>query len=141
LAQYPRPFSQLIKAQELKDLAWIQKIGVSYFWKTHFTFSKESKSSPKRLLQSFFELLLINTLIPFRFAYAQKQGGTADQNIISWIQSLSTERNSTSRGFSQLGLSIDSALDSQLLQLKNFYCDKKRCLRCAVGFHLFDFSS
>lgn len=141
-AQYPRPFSQLIKAQELKDLAWIRKIGVSDFWKTHFTFDKESKPSPKRLSQSFFELLLINTLIPFRFAYAQKQGGTADQNIISWIQSLSSERNSTSRGFSQLGLSIDSALDSQsLLQLKNFYCDKKRCLRCAVGFHLFDFSS
>jgi hypothetical protein len=40
-----------------------------------------------------------------------------------------------------LGLAMESALDSQaLIQLKRFYCDKKRCLRCAVGFYLFDFS-
>ena len=33
-------------------------------------------------------------------------------------------------------------VDSQaLLELKNYYCHKKRCLRCAVGFYLFDFSS
>lgn len=50
------------------------------------------------------------------------------------------KRNSITKGFSRLGLSMGSALDSQaLLQLKKFYCDKKRCLRCSVGFNLFDF--
>lgn len=140
-AQNSRPFAQLIEANKPRDLDWIRKVGVSDFWKTHFTFDSESASSPKRLSQSFFELLMINTLIPLRFAFAQKQLGTVDEQIIRWIETFPAERNSITSGFSRLGLSISSALDSQaLLQLKNFYCDKKRCLRCAVGFYLFDFS-
>ncbi|MEK9602884.1 MAG: DUF2851 family protein [Flavobacteriaceae bacterium] len=141
-SHFHRPFSRLISAENLSDLDWIRKIGVSEFWKTHFTFEKESSSSPKRISQSFFELLLINTLIPFRFAYARKQGAGAEEKLLQWIQAIPTEQNSITMGFSQLGLSLQSALDSQsLLQLKNYYCDKKKCLRCAVGFHLFDFSS
>lgn len=83
---------------------------------------------------------MINTLIPLRFAYAQKQWGTTDEQIIQWIDAFPPERNSITKGFSRLELSMGSALDSQaLLQLKKFYCDKKRCLRCSVGFYLFDF--
>jgi hypothetical protein len=140
--QHPRPFSQLIEAQHLTELAWVRNVGVSDFWKTHYTFDKASASSPKRLSQSFFELLLINTLIPLRFAYAQKQLGTTDEKILQWIQTLPAEQNSIANGFLQLGMALQSALDSQsLVQLKNHYCDKKRCLRCAVGFHLFDIKS
>lgn len=139
-AQNPRPFARLIEAKHPKDLVWIRKVGVSDFWKTHYTFDRESASSPKRLSQSFFELVMINTLIPLRFAYAQKQWGTTDEQIIQWIDAFPPERNSITKGFSRLGLSMGSALDSQaLLQLKKFYCDKKRCLRCSVGFYLFDF--
>ena len=145
LAQFyhhnPRPFAQLMEAEKPKDLAWIRTVGVSDFWKTHYTFERESASKPKRLSQSFFELLMINTLIPLRFACKQKQLGTTDELIIQWIEAFSCERNGITRGFSQLGLAMESALDSQaLIQLKRFYCDKKRCLRCAVGFYLFDFS-
>ncbi len=64
-----------------------------------------------------------------------------DELIIQWIEAFSFERNSITWGFSQLGLEMESALYSQdLIQLKRFYCDKKRCLCCAVGFYLFDFS-
>ena len=123
-------------------MSWIRKVGVSDFWKTHYTFDQESASGPKRLSQSFFELLMINTLIPLRFAYAQKQLAAVDEQIIRWIEAFLAELNSVTKGFSRLGLSIGSALDSlALLQLKNYYCDKKRYLRCAVGFYLFDFSS
>ena len=139
--QNPRPFAQLIEAKKPKDLEWICKVGVSDFWRTHYTFDRESASTPKRLTRSFFELLVINTLIPLRFAYAQKQFGSANEEIIQWIEVFPVETNSITKGFSRLGLQVSSALDSQaLLQLKNFYCDKKRCLRCSVGFHLFDFS-
>ena len=114
-AQNPRPFAQLVEATKPKDLDWIRQVGVSDFWKTHFTFDSESTSSPKRLSQSFFELLMINTLIPLRFAFAQKQLGTLDEQIIRWIEAFPAERNSITTGFSRLGLSISSALDSQAL--------------------------
>lgn len=137
--QHPRPFSLLIKAEAPRDLNWIRTIGVSEYWKTHYTFEKESAPSPKRLSQSFFDLLMINTLIPLRFAYAQIQEGSFGEELFRWIRSLPAEKNRITQGFSDLGLPFQSALDSQsLLQLKKDYCDKKKCLHCAVGFHLFD---
>jgi hypothetical protein len=34
-----------------------------------------------------------------------------------------------------LGVKSENAADSQaLLQLKKYYCDKKRCLECSIGF-------
>ena len=146
LAQFyhfnPRPFSLLTAAQELKDLDWILKVGVSDFWKTHFTFDKEGKSTPKKLSKSFFDLLVINTLLPIRFAYAQKQGWTEDKLVLRWIGEIKSERNRYTEGFSNLGIKLNSALDSQaMIQLKQYYCDKKRCLKCALGFHFFKISS
>jgi hypothetical protein len=33
-----------------------------------------------------------------------------------------------------MGIPRQNALDSQaLLQLKQYYCDEKRCLECAIG--------
>ena len=104
--QTPRPFAQLIEAKEPGDLSWIRKVGVSNFWKTHYTFNQESASGPKRLSQSFFELLMINTLIPLRFAYAQKQLAAVDEQIIRWIEAFPAMRHRVTKGFSRLGLSI-----------------------------------
>jgi hypothetical protein len=72
-----------MEAKEPGDLAWIRTVGVSDFWKTHYTFNeRESASGPKRLSQSFFELLMINTLIPLRFAYANKNNWAATDELI-----------------------------------------------------------
>ena len=146
LAQFyfrqPRPFDALVNSTTTANLNWIRQVGVSPFWQSHYSFEKESSKRSKLLSRSFFELLLINTLIPIRFAYTQLQPHSKNDWVISWISKLSAERNSVSEGFAKLGVKLHSALDSQaLLQLKNHYCDKKRCLRCATGFYLFDFSS
>lgn len=47
---------------------------------------------------------------------------------------LSPENNSITKPFQQAGIENKTAWDSQaLIQLKNEYCDQKRCLQCAVG--------
>jgi hypothetical protein len=39
--------------------------------------------------------------------------------------------------FSSFGIKLKSAFESQsLLQLKNEYCNKRRCLECAIGMEL-----
>ncbi len=44
------------------------------------------------------------------------------------------ESNSITKGFQQLGIENKNAFDSQaLIELKNEYCNKKRCLDCGVG--------
>jgi hypothetical protein len=65
----PRPFDALVNSVTMTNLNWIRQVGVSPFWQTHYSFEKESSKRSKLLSRSFFELLLINTLIPIRFAY------------------------------------------------------------------------
>ena len=45
-----------------------------------------------------------------------------------------SEKNSILEKFLKLKTLSSSALESQaLIQLKNEYCDKNRCLQCAIG--------
>jgi len=47
---------------------------------------------------------------------------------------IAEENNTITNGFKILGIENKNAFDSQaLIQLKNDYCNQKRCLDCAVG--------
>ena len=142
LAQFynhsPQVFSKLINAQDVKDLNWVLDIGVSDFWKTHFGFEKKGKSSSKKISKEFLDLILINSLIPIRFAHAKHHGLDEDNLLIQWMEKIPLEKNKYTDRFIRLGGEYNSALESQsLLHLKQYYCDKKRCLKCALGYHFF----
>lgn len=112
------------------------KLG-SLLWKTHYTFTKESTKREKRLSTSFIELLFINTIIPFYFCYQKAMGKDPSEKVIHWIRSLPAEKNAFSKGFSAINVSVEDALDSQaLIQLKQQYCELKKCLLCPVGVYL-----
>jgi hypothetical protein len=50
------------------------------------------------------------------------------------LETTSPEKNSIIETWEALAVQPKSAADTQaLLQLKNNYCDKKRCLECAIG--------
>jgi hypothetical protein len=110
---------------------------VQAFWKTHYTFESESKKSPKKLSKSFIDLILINTIIPLKFVYLENRGAADKDEIIQLIRQVSSEKNSIISKFSDLKIVAKTALESQaLLELKNNYCTKKRCLQCAIGNNL-----
>ena len=47
---------------------------------------------------------------------------------------MTTESNSITKDFQKLGIENKNTFDSQaLIELKNEYCSKKRCLDCGVG--------
>jgi hypothetical protein len=47
---------------------------------------------------------------------------------------VAAEKNHITEGFVQCGIDNKNAFDSQaLIELKNSYCDQKRCLDCAIG--------
>jgi len=127
-------FSKIIKTNNIIDFYTIFKIEASQFWQTHYTFNKESKKSKKQLTKSFIDLLLINTVIPIKFSYAKQQGKNIDQDIVLLLEQIAPEKNSIVSKFNSLKNVADSALQSQaLIQLKNEYCDKNKCLQCAIG--------
>ncbi|MGB5420284.1 DUF2851 family protein, partial [Algibacter sp.] len=106
----------------------------SEFWKSHYTFHKESKVSTKILSKSFIDLLLINTILPIKFSYAKQKGEDIDSEIIKIAMALASEKNSIIDKFNSLKKVAKSSLESQaIIQLKTEYCDKNKCLQCAIG--------
>jgi len=110
---------------------------VSDYWKTHYVFGKEHGSKSKFVSQTFYELLLINTILPFQYVYHQQVGSDVIEEVLQHYQSINTEKNSTTEMFKKLLVPVKSSLDSQsLLFLKKNYCDLKRCLNCEIGIKL-----
>jgi len=127
-------FSKVIETKTLKGFYTLFSVETSVFWETHYTFTKASKASKKRLTKSFIDLLLINTIIPIQFCYAKHHGKSIDNEIIQLLQQIASEKNSIVNKFNSFKKISKSALESQaLIQLKTEYCDKNKCLQCAVG--------
>jgi len=132
--KYQTLFSTLMNVKDLKSIYTIFEVSASEFWNTHYTFEATSKHSKKKLSKSFIDLLLINTIIPLKFVYQNYIGKPNDDLIISMMNKIKPEKNSIINKFSTLKMESVSAFSSQaLLQLKNEYCNKQRCLQCAIG--------
>ena len=57
-----------------------------------------------------------------------------DDEIINIVNDIESEGNSIVKAFNSLKKVSSSALHSQaLIQLKTEYCDKNKCLQCAIG--------
>ncbi|TXD81751.1 DUF2851 family protein [Subsaximicrobium wynnwilliamsii] len=126
--------SELIAAKSMADFYELFEVTTSEFWKSHYTFSKCSKASAKKLTKAFVDLLVINTILPIKFSYARHKGQSVVQEISELISEIEAEKNSISKGFNSLKVVASSAMDSQaLIQLKTNYCDTNQCLRCAIG--------
>ncbi|MCL5129959.1 DUF2851 family protein [Algibacter sp. L4_22] len=127
-------FSKVIELDKLEDFYKLFNVSTSDFWKTHYTFKKVSKSSVKVITKSFTDLLLINTILPLKFCYAKQKGQDVDVSILKMASKINSEKNSIVDAFNQLKKVSKSAFQSQsLIQLKTEYCDKNKCLQCAVG--------
>ncbi len=127
-------FSKLMNCSTQNEYYEILNVIVSPFWKTHYNFVSPSKSSPKNLSKSFKQLLLINTILPMKWLYRKYTNVSIDNEFIALLEALPAEQNAIIKGFNQLGIRAVNLKDSQaLLQLKNNYCAKKRCLQCAIG--------
>ena len=127
-------FSKLMNINKKEDFYDLFSFEVDAFWKTHFTFESDSKKSPKKLTKSFVDLIIINTIIPLKFVYLQSRGEVSENGIMQLIKQVSSEKNSIISNFAALEIKAKNAMESQaLIQLKNNYCTKKRCLQCAIG--------
>lgn len=127
-------FSRVITISTLESFYDLFSVETSPFWETHFTFGKISKKQKKKLSKDFIDLLLINTIIPLRFAYAKSVGKSINEDVFLMLQNMKSEKNSIVDKFMALNNFKDSALTSQaVLQLKNKYCDHNKCMDCAIG--------
>lgn len=127
-------FSQIMEISSLKTIYKLFQVSTSVFWETHYSFGKVSKPSNKKITKAFVDLLIINTIIPLKFAYARHQGKDVSDFLLELIRQIPSEKNSIVSAFNKIKKVSHTAMQSQaLIQLKTTYCDKNQCLKCAVG--------
>ena len=130
-------FAKIIQAVDIEAVYEVFKVGASPYWQTHYRFDKESPKKRKELTRSFIDLLIINVIVPFRFAYGRSTGQDNSEELMAMLRAVSPENNGVIDKFRHFKVAVDSAYDSQsLLQLRNEYCAHKRCLQCALGLEL-----
>lgn len=130
-------FSKIISFNVISELYDLFKVEVSNYWETHYNFDKNSVLKKKKMTNSFIDLILINTILPIRFAYEQSIQKQSSTEIIELIEAIQPEKNIIVDRFATIGIIAENAFQTQsLLQLKKEYCDHKKCLQCAIGIHL-----
>jgi hypothetical protein len=130
-------FSLITSFNSIGDIYTILDVSASNYWQSHYQFDKESPKKKKKLSKSFVDLIIINTIIPLQFAYATSQGKEISENLIQLMMEVAPEKNAVIDKFSSFSIKPKNAFETQsLLQLKNQYCSKSRCLDCAIGVEL-----
>ena len=135
LYQADNLFSKVMAALNMAEVENIFEVKLSNYWWTHYTFDKMSDKKRKALGRQAIHLIFINTIAPFLFLYGQHKGEEKYQErALELLEATRPEANAVIRRWKAIGADADSAFQTQaLLQLKNKYCDNKRCLECAIG--------
>lgn len=131
--------SRILEANSIEELRKMLSTDTSEYWVSHYTFGEKTMSVKKNLSNASIDLLIINTVIPFLYAYGKHRSiSLFTEKAGLLLEDLKAENNYITRMWKECGLEAAHAGDSQaLIQLKKSYCDPKKCLYCRIGFEYF----
>lgn len=89
--------------------------------------------------RSSIDILLINTVIPYKYAYALHRNNAAHaEAAMRLMERIPAENNTIIRQWRVLGQAVCNAADTQaLLHLYQNYCQHHECINCEVGYQIF----
>ena len=128
-------FSQIKETVDFHKVEKLFSVTANDYWHYHYVFDETSSFKKKTLGKQMINNILINTVVAVLYAYGYFNNNESYKNkALHWMANIISEKNSITEGFQSLGVENKTACDSQaLIQLKNEYCDHKRCLQCAIG--------
>lgn len=128
-------FSVIRESLSLKEIKDLLNVSANDYWHYHYRLDDPGSFKEKHLGSQMVNNILINTVIPVVFAYGVYNREEKYQaKALQWLEQITAEKNNITQAFSAIGIQNKNAFDSQaLLQLKNEYCNQRRCLECAVG--------
>ena len=123
-------FSQILNAQTIEDLRHLLRLSAT---------DSATIDVPPAIGKSSVDVLLINTLLPYKYAYAREQNDHRSmQQALALMTQLPPEDNTIIRQWRMLGQEVLSAADTQaLIHLYQHYCQHERCIHCEVGSQVF----
>lgn len=128
-------FSKIIHTEDPEKISTFFKVAASEYWDQHYRFNVSSKKGKKWLGNSAVNIILINTVAPLLYLYGQRNNKPElmDRSL-ALLETLPPESNQIIRQWETSGIKASNAYDSQaLIQLRNAYCNKKKCLKCQIG--------
>lgn len=128
-------FSRIIEVKNIKDLRKVFEVSASDYWDDHFVFGKRSRNIAKKTGTIATDIFLINSVVPVIFTYGRRRDAAEIcERAVSFLEDIRPESNAVIEDWKTAGIEAGSAFDSQaLIQLRNEYCRKRRCLDCRIG--------
>jgi hypothetical protein len=128
-------FSKLKETQSLSVVKELLDVTANDYWHYHYQFDEPGDYKPKQLGSQMTDNIIINTLVPVLFAYGQySKEESIKEKALQWLTEVAPEKNIITNGWKTFNVGSRNALESQaLIELKNNYCNVKRCLECSVG--------
>ncbi|MCT4624822.1 MAG: DUF2851 family protein [Schleiferiaceae bacterium] len=132
--QFPN-FDEVISQGNLDGLYTLLGQTPGEYWKPRFTFDKISSESDKRIGVDFMNRVIINSVVPLMFVYAEiKKEPFYKQRALDILDQLPAEKNKITNTLRALGFKNDNGFESQaLLQMYSSYCRDKKCLNCSIA--------
>jgi len=128
-------FSKILGTEKVSEIRSLFNVTANDYWHYHYRFDEISEFRKKNLGEVMINNIIINTIVPLVFAYGIYHNEVKYKDkALKWLEEVTAESNSITKGFIQLNIANKTAYDSQaLIELKNEYCFHKRCLECSVG--------
>ncbi|NJO25629.1 MAG: DUF2851 family protein [Bacteroidia bacterium] len=128
-------FSRIKEAAAPEGIIKWFDVTANDYWHYHYRFDEASSYKKKKLGKTMTDNIIINTICPVLFAYGNYHGEQIYKDkAIRFLEKIKSESNAISKGFQKAGIENKNAFDSQaLIELKNEYCNYKRCLECGIG--------
>lgn len=129
-------FSEMLEAKSVTEVERILRVDTSEYWLTHYALGDTpSAAQPKKIGHERAKIVLINSIVPYRFAYAEAKGdeGLRDATL-DLLEQVAPEENAVVRRYAGCGVRVKSAVESQaIVQLLKMHCRPRLCYRCPVG--------
>lgn len=131
-------FRKAMEAGTVGAIGKIFSVEPSAYWQRHIQPDKLAVRKVGAMGKSTLEILIINAVVPVMFIYGRSIGKEEiTEKALELLHSLKPENNSFIKKWTSIGITATDAYESQaLLQLRKEYCDKRRCVSCAIGHQL-----
>lgn len=139
LYKSPEIFNKLLSLNQIQAIKSVFSHPVSGYWHLHIDFGVENtKFSHSIIGQDSIHNLIINVVAPLKIYFGKwRHADEWVENGLNLLETVPAEKNKFVTIMKNNGFEAKNASQSQgLLHLHHHYCEKKKCLNCAIGNHI-----
>jgi len=128
-------FSRIKEAKTIGEIKKLLAVTPNDYWHYHYVFDELSAFKKKTMGRQTIENIIINTIVPVLYTYGSLHiDEIYKSRSMEWLEGIAPEENAIIEKWKRIKMSPKNSFESQaLLELNASYCDKKRCLECAIG--------